>query len=257
MDIALLPEGLGVTTAALLLAASAITSMITASLGAGGGVLLLVLLAMWLPPAAIIPVHGLVQLGSNAGRAAMTWRKVDWRVIAAFAPGVLVGAAVGAWLLVDLPQHLWQLTIGLFVLYLCWGPPLPGRALGTPGVFLASVLTSFVSLFVGATGPLVAAFVKQIHRDRFTTVATFATAMTLQHAPKALVFGLAGFVFQQWLVFIAAMIVCGLVGTRLGLQVLKKLDNRRFQQLFNLLLTVLALRLLWQAAQSAGWPGSL
>ena len=148
----LIPESLSLPVAVFLLASSTITSMITASLGAGGGVLLLVLMASWMPPAAIIPVHGMIQLGSNVGRAALTWRHVDWRVIAAFLPGVMVGAALGAWLLVNLPAHIWQLTIALFVLYLCWGPALPKGAFGAPGVFVASALTSFVSLFVGATG---------------------------------------------------------------------------------------------------------
>ena len=84
-------------------------------------------------------------------------------------------------------------------------------------------------------------------------MATFATAMTLQHAPKALVFGVAGFVFLEWLPFILAMIICGFAGTWLGLHLLKSLSNRWFSQIFNLVLTALALRLLWQASASAGW----
>ncbi|MGM0768144.1 MAG: sulfite exporter TauE/SafE family protein [Pseudomonadota bacterium] len=250
MDLTLIPETLSLTVAVFLLVASAVTSMITASLGAGGGVLLLVLMAMWVPPAAIIPVHGMIQLGSNSGRAVLTWRHTDWKTIAAFAPGVLAGATLGAWLLVDLPAHLWQLTIALFVLYLCWGPSLPKGAFGPVGVFTASAVTSFISLFVGATGPLVAAFIKQMHTDRFTTVATFATVMCLQHAPKALVFGVTGFVFREWLPFILGMIACGFAGTWIGLHLLRTISNRRFSQAFNLLLTVLALRLLWQAIAS-------
>ncbi len=110
---------------------------------------------------------------------------------------------------------------------------------------------------MGATGPpLVAAFIKQIHTDRFRTVATFGTAMTLQHAPpKALVFGVAGFVFSEWLLFILAMIACGFAGTWLGLHLLKSINNRWFHTAFNLVLTLLAFRLLWQAARSAGWLG--
>ncbi|NMT62928.1 sulfite exporter TauE/SafE family protein [Marinobacter orientalis] len=253
MELTLIPQGLSATTAGFLLLCSVMTSMITASLGAGGGLLLLVLMAFWIPPAAIIPVHGMIQLGSNAGRATLTWRHTDWKAIAAFAPGVLVGAALGAWILVDLPTHLWQVTIGLFVLYLCWGPALPRGVFGTPGIFLASCLTSFITLFVGATGPLVASFIKQMHVDRFTTVATFATAMTLQHAPKALVFGLAGFMFRDWILFILAMIAFGFAGTWLGLHVLRSMSNRHFSRVFNVLLTLLALRLLWQAGGSAGW----
>ncbi|WP_289101360.1 sulfite exporter TauE/SafE family protein [uncultured Marinobacter sp.] len=254
MDL-LFPEALSTGVGLFLLAASAVTSMLTAVLGAGGGVLLLVLMATWIPPAAIIPVHGMIQLGSNTGRAVLTFRHIDWRVILAFAPGVVAGAALGAWLLVNLPAHLWQLTIAGFVLYLCWGPKLPKASFGPAGIFLASAITSFISLFVGATGPLVAAFIKQIHTDRFKTVSTFAAAMTLQHAPKALVFGFAGFAFSEWLLFIVAMIACGFAGTWLGLRLLNTMTNRWFSLAFNVVLTLLALRLLWQAAQSAGWFG--
>ena len=250
MELTVLPDSISPALAVGLMLASVITSMITASLGAGGGLLLLVLMALWIPPAVIIPVHGMVQLGSNLGRATLTWRHTDWRAIAAFAPGVLVGAAIGAWLLVDLPEHLWQLTIAGFVLYLCWGPALPKGAFGRSGIFVASAVTSFASLFVGATGPLVAAFIKQMHEDRFKTVATFATAMSLQHAPKALVFGLAGFVFREWVLFILGMIVFGFAGAWIGLHLLKKVNNRHFHVVFNLVLTLLALRLLWQAGQS-------
>ena len=242
-----LPPGLSPDIVLLLLICSVFTSMVTAALGAGGGVMLLALMAMWVPPAAVIPVHGIIQLGSNAGRMTMTWRHVDWRVIAAFAPGVVLGALAGSLVLVSLPPWAWQVTIALFVLYLCWGPNLPNMALGKGGILVASALTSFISLFVGATGPLVAAFIKQIHRERFTTVATFATAMTLQHLPKALVFGLAGFVFREWVGFLAAMIACGFVGTWLGLRLLGRMGNRWFRNLFNILLTLLAARLLWLA----------
>lgn len=247
MEIALLPGDLSSGVILLLLLASVLGSVISASLGAGGGLLLLVLMAGWIPPAAVIPVHGLVQLGSNSGRAALTWRYIDWKVIAAFAPGVLLGTSLGAWVLVDLPAQIWQLAIALFVLFLCWGPKLPKAAIGVPAIIVAAAFTSFVSLFVGASGPLVAAFIKQIHRDRFRTIATFSSAMALQHAPKAVVFGLAGFILSDWLVLIIMMTGCGFIGTWLGLHLLKALSDQRFSLALDLLLTALALRLLWQA----------
>lgn len=245
---ALVPPALEPFAALLLVLSSFVTSAITASLGAGGGLLLLLLMALWLPPAALIPVHGVIQLGSNGGRALLTWRHIDWRLIASFAPGVVAGALLAAWLLVALPMWLWQSSIALFVLYLCWGPRLPRLALGVSGTFVAAAVTSFASMFVGATGPLVAAFVKQVQRDRFATVATFAAAMTLQHAPKAMVFGFAGFVFLDWMAFIAAMILAGLLGTWIGIHLLRHISDRRFAITLNILLTLLAMRLLWQAA---------
>lgn len=247
---AFLPVDLAPGVALFLLGCSLITSLLTAAMGAGGGVLLLAIMAQLLAPSVIIPVHGLVQMGSNMGRGLLTWRHIDWRVIGILLPGTVLGAWLASLILVELPQVVWNLAIAGFILYLCWGPPLPRLALGRAGIFVAGLITTFLSLFIGSTGPLVAGFIKQIHGDRFRTVATFATAMTLQHAPKAIVFGAAGFVLRDWLAFIAAMILFGAVGTWLGLKVLNRLSDRRFSLLFNLLLTALALRLMWQA-----WAG--
>lgn len=227
---------------------SAFTSFVTAALGAGGGAILIAFMALILPPAAIIPVHGLVQLGSNLGRGALSWRHIHWPTLAVFAPLSLAGAALASWLLVQLPGSVLQLAIALFVLYLCWGPALPKRALGRLGLGLAALVTGFVSLFVGASGPLVAAFIKARSADRFQAVATFAGAMSIQHAPKALVFGMAGFVFKDWWPLVLSMFLAGLLGTWLGLKTLGRLSEARFHRLFQLVLTALALQLLWEAA---------
>jgi uncharacterized membrane protein YfcA len=226
-----------------------VTSLVTASFGVGGGVLLLAVMAVFLPPQVIVPVHGVVQLGSNAGRALLSWRNVDWRVIAAFVPGALAGAVVGSFVLIALPPAAIYTTIAAFTLYLCWGPRLPRTALGAAGTSVLGAGTTFLTLFVGATGPLVGAFLRQQHDDRFKTVATFATAMAVQHTLKLGVFQLAGFDLKPWLALAAAMIACGAAGTFIGLRLLRRFSDRHFQLVFKLLLTLLALRLLWQALE--------
>lgn len=245
----LLPDQLSLFASLALIFSAAITSAVTASMGVGGGVLLLAIMAMLVPTAAIIPVHGMVQLGSNVHRFLMTLKHVDWRLLLAFTPGALLGAWLASLFLVELPTSVLQLTIAAFILFLCWGPKIPARALGRVGTFMAAGFSTFLTMFVGATGPLVAAFVKQQQADdRFKTVANFAACMTLQHLTKALVFGAAGFVFQQWIVLILLMITSGAIGTWVGLHLLTRMSNRHFTLVFNLLLTLLALHLIWQAA---------
>jgi uncharacterized protein len=231
----------------LLVVVSGLTSFFTASFGAGGGVMLLGVMAQVLPPQLIIPLHGVAQLGSNAGRAAMSWRHIDWKLIAAFLPGALLGAFIGSFVLVALPPAIMYLTIALFILYLCWGPTLPKMILGTWGTVIAGAVTTFITLFAGATGPLVAAFVKQIHADRFRTVATFATAMSLQHVLKVTVFEAAGFPLGAWLPLLFCMVLSGALGTWVGLRLLKRMPDRHFHRIFNIVLTIMALRLIWQA----------
>lgn len=231
----------------LLVTVSGLTSFFTASFGAGGGVMLLGVMAQVLPPQLIIPLHGVAQLGSNAGRAAMSWQHIDWKLIGAFLPGAILGAFIGSFVLVSLPPAIMYLTIALFILYLCWGPKLPKMVLGHWGTALAGGVTTFITLFAGATGPLVAAFIKQIHADRFRTVATFAAAMSLQHVLKITVFEIAGFPLTAWLPLLVCMIISGAIGTWIGLRILKRMPDRYFHRFFNIVLTLMALRLIWQS----------
>lgn len=234
----------------LLVITAGCTSLFTASFGAGGGVILLGVMAQVLPPQLIIPLHGVVQLGSNAGRAAMSWRHIDWRLIGLFLPGAMVGALIGQFVLVALPAEVMYLSIAGFILFLCWGPKLPKLVLGKSGTLLAGAITTFLTLFVGATGPLVAAFIKQVFVDRFRTVATFATAMSLQHIFKIAVFEQAGFPIEAWLPLLTCMVISGAIGSWFGLMVLKKVPDHHFHRIFNIILTTLAARLLIQAFQS-------
>jgi len=48
-------------------------------------------MALVIPPAAIIPVHGIVQLGSNFNRVILTLKHVDWTILFFFIPGAIFG----------------------------------------------------------------------------------------------------------------------------------------------------------------------
>jgi len=231
----------------LLVVCAAFTSFVTASIGVGGGVMLLAIMAQILPPEVIIPVHGIVQLGSNFGRATMSARHIDWHLIAWFAPGAIVGGVLGSFVIVTLPPQYLYLSIGLFTLFLCWSPKLPAVAVGRAGTTAIGGVTTFLTLFVGATGPIVGAFINQRNVDRFAIVATFAAAMSIQHMLKAGIFQSVGFDLRPWIGLTLAMIATGAIGTWTGLKLLKRFPDRWFRPAFRIVLSLLALRLLWQA----------
>ncbi|WP_372597665.1 sulfite exporter TauE/SafE family protein [Amphritea sp.] len=246
-----LPDLIGADTALLLILTSTLTSMLTAAMGIGGGVLLLAVMATIVPPAALIPVHGLVQLGSNGNRALLTREYIDWSLLRLFFGGALIGAVIAYFVVVQLPVELIQLSVAGFILFLVWGPRLGKQEMPPAGLVLAGAGTTLITMFVGATGPLVAAFVHRLGYEKYRTVATFAACMTVQHLLKMLVFGLIGFAFTDWLPLIVVMIAGGFAGTWIGLHILKKVPAERFQVIFRLLVTALALRLVWQVFSGA------
>ncbi|APE07267.1 MULTISPECIES: sulfite exporter TauE/SafE family protein [Alteromonas] len=243
---------LSTLSATLLIVASFFTSLITASLGIGGGVLLLAILASTLPLTALIPVHGLVQLGSNGNRALMTRTHVDKQIVMYFSFGALLGGILASFIVVQLPLVFIQFAVSGFILFMVWGKKPKAHELSPIGRSIAGFITTILSMFVGATGPLVAAFVHRSVADKMRITATLATCMTIQHALKAFVFLFVGFSFGQWGGVIVAMIASGALGTFVGLRVLKRVPNETFNWLFKAVITLLAIRLLWQAIQNAG-----
>nr|MEC9422078.1 TSUP family transporter [Pseudomonadota bacterium] len=115
------PDQLHLAASLTLIVTSFFTSALTAAVGLGGGVALIAIMATVMPASALVPVHGVVQLGSNAGRALVQLKHVDWLIALWFAVGAAIGAAVGGAIAVELPPAVLKAGIGLFVLWVVWG----------------------------------------------------------------------------------------------------------------------------------------
>ena len=239
-----LPDAIGPALAALFIAASFFTSALTAAIGIGGGVALMALLGTALPVASLIPVHGLVQFGSNSGRAWHQRAYVIWPKLFPFMIGAVLGAVIGSAIVIQLPDRPMKLGLGIFILLVTW---LKAPALGAMGknwIAAGGAIVAFLSMIFGATGPLLASFFEKAFPDRKEMVATVAVGNVAVHGLKVLAFALAGFAFAQWLPLIAAMIVSGFFGTLFGTKLLHKIPEARFRLGFKIVLSVLAVDLM-------------
>ena len=99
----------------------------------------------------------------------------------------------------------------------------------------------------GATGPIVAAFLAAQGLQKKRLIATHATCMMAQHGCKILMFGALGFAYAQWMPLMTLMIIAGVLGTIVGTKTLDNLSDRFFRRCFTLVMTVLALQIIWQA----------
>ncbi|WP_204114718.1 TSUP family transporter [Shimia biformata] len=216
-------------------------SLITAVFGIGGGILVLGIMASVMPPAALIPIHGMVQLASNAGRAAIMWRHIRFDTLGAFFVGAVGGAFLGGAISVDLPGWVVQIGVGGFVLWNLYVRP-PAWLGRWPVV--TGAISSFLSMFFGATGPFAATFVRALKLGRREHVATHAALMTIQHGLKSLAFGLFGFAFGPWLGLLLAMVAAGFAGTIVGRVALEKMTDHGFGRALNIVLTVIAVQLI-------------
>ena len=244
--VSLLPPAMPLLDAGLLVTASLVTSFISAAFGIGGGFTLIALLALLLPPAALIPIHGIVQLGSNAGRVGIMLKQVVWRPVMPFVIGTVIGAGLGALVVVQLPPWAVQLALGVFIIWAVFAklPPIQQRY-----ILFGGVVSSFLTMFFGATGNFIAAMVKSMNLDPVPHVATHSLMMTFQHFVKVLIFGLIGFQFGPYMFLIIGMLISGFIGTVIGSQFLTKAGGRYFKPVLNTILFLAAARLIWAGVE--------
>jgi uncharacterized membrane protein YfcA len=246
-----LAPGLGDWPALGLVALSFFTSLITATFSLGGGSLLIAAMTLVMPPVVVIPVHGCVQLGSNAGRALVMRQFIQWPFILWVTLGAILGSIFGGAFAQVIPDRWFVAAIGVFVLVTTWLPQ-PKLIAGSRMVqFVGGSIVSAVGMVVGAAGPLLAAFVRGIP-DRRQLVATHAMLNTFQHLFKVVIFTVLGFAFGQYLLLIALMIGAGFAGTMLGSRMLTRVPESVFRFGFRILLSLVALELVRRALSAGG-----
>ncbi len=236
-----------------LIVASFFSSALTAVLGVGGGVLLLSLMPGLLPIAAVVPVHGVVQLASNVTRAAFGVRHIQWRLVAAYAAGAVLGAAAGSRVVVTVPLAILPVVLGLFILLVTWVPRRwlalrSGKGRWVGRFAAVGAVQTFISLFVGAAGPLVTPVLLREGLSRDRIVVTHGAMMSVLHALKIVTFGLLGFAFAPYLPLMAGLVASVSVGSWVGTHLRPKIPEELFRRLLKVALTLLALRLILRFA---------
>ncbi|NRA86316.1 MAG: sulfite exporter TauE/SafE family protein [Rhizobiales bacterium] len=247
VDMGLWPEALSGFSAVFLIISSMFTSAFTAAFGLGGGVVMLALLVHFLPIAVVIPIHGVIQMGSNSSRAILLRHFIDWKIILYFLIGAIVGAFIGGQFVVILPEQFLLTILGLFILYVVWGPK-PKKIQPNKYIFaIGGAIVTFLTMFIGATGPLLMSFLPRSKLSPEQISATHGMLMVVQHGLKLIIFGILGFQFFQWAIFLSIMVAGGFIGSNLGCFILNKLPEKWFKIGMNVILTLLALRMLYEA----------
>jgi len=227
-----------------LVIAAFLSSSFTAVLGLGGGMLLISVMSLFLPPAAIVPVHGVVQFASNASRGAFAPQGIRRDILWPFLVGCLIGTLAGSRLVLKVPAELLPLPLGIFILTMTWLPQVKSN-LWFPGRFLSlGFVQAFLTLFVGATGPLNMPFLIRAGLSRDQLVVTGAAFMAIVHLVKIITFGLLGFAFGPHLALMLLMTLAVIAGSYVGTRLRHKVPERLFLRVFKMLITLLAMRMI-------------
>lgn len=226
---------------------SMMASTAAAIFGLGGGLILISFLPDFLPGDALVPVHGVTQLASNTSRAAFSFRSIVWRLLPLFFAGSVLGATLFGLLVVNISTAYIPVFIGIYILLKLWSERM-GRWLSSfDSLFVLGFLQTGLGILVGSTGHLTMPRLLKEISDRDGIVATSGLFMSLSHGLKLLAYGIIGFKFNQYSALLAYMVTGALIGSFVGTLLRRNISNRWFSQIMKILLTVMALRMIYLA----------
>lgn len=223
--------------------------------GIGGGTILIgVFYAIGLAPVVAVPLHAAVQLFSNASRTLAYFRHVEWRAAGWFLLGGVPAPFLVAPLVAGADPALAQLLLAVLILYSLLPQQAERRPLPAPLAFaFAGVLNGSLGMFVGATGLFVGRLFLRPEWRKETIVGTLALCQSLGHALKILGYASVGFsALAQW-ELLAPLAVAVVAGTLAGRRLHDVFSEAQFRRLFQGILLVLSLKLMWDGLRGLGW----
>ena len=109
-------DNLSPAVLAYCLVAVFIAGLIRGYCGFGFSALVVASLTLVLPPVEVIPFVLLLEIAASAGMLPGVWRSVNWRLIGWLFAGYAIGAPLGLYALVNVPEAMVRVTISLIIL---------------------------------------------------------------------------------------------------------------------------------------------
>ena len=241
----------------ILISGAFITSSISAVLGMGGGIILLGIMAILIPEGYIVvALHGIIQLISNITRSYVYRRYIKGEIIRQYFPGAILGLGVSACIIMiliqsfdiqstkDIKVDILKPLIGIFIIWFLFGRR-PKVKDEQPHFFGVGAISGLTTIFIGATGPLIAPFFLQGKLTKKNIIANKAVCQAISHTGKIPLF-IIFFKFNYFaeLEILIPLIIAVFIGTNFGKLILQFIPEQIFRILFKGSLTIISIKLI-------------
>lgn len=229
-----------------------LASTFSAIAGLGGGLILYFVIGFFYPLSVVIPLHGFGMLIGNSSRSYLLRSYLKKKVLFFIMLGAPLGTVLGVYLLKqDLPKNLPYYLILFLILYTLFKPSrLPEFKLKDHHYIYVAIFAGLLGVFIGATGSFVKIFFRRSDFSKEESVANESFTQTMANICKIPAFITLGFDYMDHVVLLSSITLASILGSILGVYILKAISVRLFQLLFNIVLSIAGLRIIWMLIYS-------
>ena len=241
----------------VLIISALITSSISSILGMGGGIILLGIMAIVIPNGyMVIALHGIIQLISNTTRTYVFRTHIKKKIIKEFLIGASIGAGISA-LIIFLVIKFYEVNsaseikvdflkpiIGIFIVWYLFLKGSKEEKKSKSFIKVGSI-SGLSSIFIGATGPLIAPFFLNHNLIKEEIIANKAACQMITHLTKIplFIFFFNVNYFKEYKILLP-LIIAVFIGTNFGKKILGMIPEKLFNKLFKTTLFIIAIRLI-------------
>ncbi len=241
----------------ILIISAFITSSISAVIGMGGGIILLGIMAILIPEGyLVIALHGMIQLVSNSTRTYVYREHIKKNLIKEFSVGAFIGLIAASIIIIflinlfnvssanEIKTDFLKPLIGLFILWYLFLKK-KREVESSQSFYLVGGISGISTVFIGATGPLIAPFFLNKGFNKENIIVNKAACQMVTHLGKIPLFILFFNVnyFNEYNILVP-LIIAVYLGTNFGKKILGFIPEKLFKKLFKFALTLIAIRLI-------------
>ena len=245
------------TESIILIISAFITSSISAVIGMGGGIILLGIMAILIPEGyMVIALHGIIQLASNTTRTYVFKNYIKKKLIKEFSIGSLIGLCISS-LIILLLINIYQVSsaneiktdflkplVGIFIIWYLFIKKKTSNKKNKTFYFVGGI-SGLSTVFIGATGPLIAPFFLNQKFSKENIIANKAACQMISHLgkiPLFIFFFNVNYIKEYQILL--PLILAVFIGTNFGKKVLHFIPEKIFKKLFKLALLIIAIKLI-------------
>ena len=224
------------------------TAMITSLAGAGGGTILLAYMLQFISPLVAIPIHGTVQLTSNVARVFLFRNYLIWKLIIPFCVFLPFGVYLGLTIFQNLDSQKIKFLIGVFIISTIVFQNIKKNKnfrISQKFYYILGFFTGIMNMLVGVIAPILAIIIRNNLSKKEEIVGTLGFFGFTGNLIKIVGFMFIGFNFYEYITLILLMIPSTILGSKVGQILLFKINEKTFKIIFDAILLLLALRLLF------------
>ena len=217
--------------------------------GFGSGLIAIPLLAFMFPLVYIVPVLGLLSYSGTIMQSYQLRKQVIWKDIIPVLPFSVIGIIVATWMLVNVDARLLVMLLAIFIfIYSIYAMlPMTEYACGRRWAVVAGSLGGLVGALFGTGGPFYVVYLKLRQLDKNAFRASIVMIFLVDGGVRIIAYTLSGLYTEQVLLLVAVLLPVLFVGMYVGHHVHIKIDQKRFNQIINILLMLSSLALLYKS----------